>query len=357
MRLYVVDSHPEHLLWMGERRTGPCLYMVNSYWKRLIYMSERVDQEIRMRFLLSYWYYKGIDLDAWLAENFEGPYPDIFVDSGGFSADSQGVEITLEEYVGWIEQYGHLFSAYANLDVIGDQQGTNENQALLEEMGIAPVPILTLQRDGADYGTLERLLADGYEYIALGGLVPFSGQTKRLMPHLIKCFQMAGNRAVFHGFGLSTWEILRSLPFYSVDSTSWSAGVQYGDVRIFDERRCKLVSFQWSDKESVRTRAGLIESYGFDPVLFSQGRSKEVRRAVLQICGLSVLRAEHFLRKLHGEIVLPSQRNTADPEPHYHSPEMVPGGTNPKIAKCEELRKAGKLQQVVEGNDASIRGN
>ena len=45
----------------------------------------------RLRILLSYHYFGREDLDALLAKHFTEPYPEIFLDSGAFSAKTQGV--------------------------------------------------------------------------------------------------------------------------------------------------------------------------------------------------------------------------------------------------------------------------
>jgi hypothetical protein len=84
-----------------------------------------------MRILVSYHYYKKTDLDTLVAK-LSPPVPDIFADSGAFSAHTQGVSVSLGEYVAWLRRWSHHFTTYSNLDVIGDADATGTNQRRLE---------------------------------------------------------------------------------------------------------------------------------------------------------------------------------------------------------------------------------
>ena len=258
----------------------------------------------RVRFLLSYWYYQQIDLRLWFATRFPGEPLDIFVDGGGFSADSQGGTISFSEYYNWLREYEDLFLTYSNFDVIGDQAGTDANQILLESMGLNPFPVFTLQRSGADYDALRRYLDAGYEYIALGGCVPFAGATRKLMPHLVKCFQIASSYpTVFHGFGINTWEILKALPFYSADASSWASGMMYGSLRLFDRTTGRIIQVPLGDRERIKFAEHIIRDAGFDPDMFVN-RTATYEHAG-QLCGLSLYNMEQYLRRTHGTIFMP----------------------------------------------------
>ena len=51
----------------------------------------------------------------------------IFIDSGGFSAFTQGAEINIDEYCDFIKKYNKHITAYAQLDAIGDEEATKKN--------------------------------------------------------------------------------------------------------------------------------------------------------------------------------------------------------------------------------------
>jgi hypothetical protein len=274
--------------------------------------------QLRLRILLSYWYYKDTDLDALFAKYFTPPYPQVFADSGAFSAFTQGVAITPAEYAAWVQRWGHLFTVYCNLDVIGSTEGTAANQAALEqEHGLAPLPVFHV---GEPWAVLESLI-DRYPYIALGGMVPHLRYTQRLMPWLVGCFKRAAGRAVFHGLGATNWTILKAFPWYSVDSSSWGQGFRYGQVPLFDAAHGRFVEAQLGDPKTCYTHAGLFRQLGFDPADFAD-RARNDRAKICAISALSYMHAEAWLRKRHGAIYIP--RRDAPPGVQVHLADANP---------------------------------
>jgi len=255
----------------------------------------------RLRMLLSYWYYKDIDLDVMLTEWFGEPRPEIFADSGAFSAATQKANISVSEYGAWLQRYKHLFSAYASLDVIGNATASAENQEQLEQMGLTPLPVF---HAGSPWAELESLLAR-YSYIGLGGMVPYARERGRLMPWLVRCFQMAKGRAVFHGFGATSWLVIKSLPWYSVDSSSWGTGFRYGLVPLFDSKKGCFYEAVLGDVKTCYKYRHLIRRLGFNWLDFAD-RKRYSRRTTCAISALSYLLAEQWLTEWHGKIDLPS---------------------------------------------------
>jgi len=266
------------------------------------------NEPLTMRILISYHYFQDVNVGAMIRklQDLSGiEKMDVFADSGAFTAQSQGVHIELSEYVEWIHKWEEYLTVYLNLDVIGNQEGTNANQETLEnKFGVHPVPVFTFQWHGSDYDTLAWQL-DKYEYISLGGMVPFMGRPKAVMPHLIKCFKMAGDRTVFHGLGCTNWTIMNALPFYSVDSSSWVGGVRYGNLSVFDEHRGRWKRFQLGKPRSFFGAERLFAQYGYDYKEFVR-RDTQKYHDVAALQGLSYMAAERWLRKRHGLIHLPS---------------------------------------------------
>jgi hypothetical protein len=93
----------------------------------------------RMKVLLSYYYYSSTDLDKEFTKLFR-IQPEVFFDSGGFSAFTQGIKIKAEDYGNFLLKWQHVAAVYANLDVIGSPEGTWANQQALEAMGLHPIP-------------------------------------------------------------------------------------------------------------------------------------------------------------------------------------------------------------------------
>jgi hypothetical protein len=165
------------------------------------------------------------------------PQSRLLIDSGAFTAWSTGKIIRVEEYAEW----AHSFRAewepkttsldFMNLDVIGDQEKSWVNQRTLESLGMKPIPIFTY---GAGFEHLDRAL-ENYDYIALGGLVPYMKYPKKLRSWLDACFSRVlayrtktGVMRRIHLLGISTAWIFFRYPCYSSDSTSWLSCFFFG---------------------------------------------------------------------------------------------------------------------------------
>lgn len=262
---------------------------------------------LKLRILLSYHYYKDTDLDALFAKYFSEPYPGVFADSGAFSAFTQGEPINWRDYAAWVKRWRHLFTVYANLDVIGDAEGTLTNQKRLEDAGLSPLPVF---HTGEDWSYLEQYIKQ-YPYIALGGMVPYMRFPKKIMPWIIQCFKKAKGQSVFHGFGATSWKIIRDLPWYSVDSSSWGQGFRFGEVPLFDEKKGRFFKASLGDTKSCYKCGALFRRLGFDPEDFAD-RSRNDRAKICAVSALSYMLAEQWLRKRHGEIRIPRREDNLD---------------------------------------------
>ncbi len=311
MRLHLAERDPQHHAW--PKRGAD-------------------ERHMRLRILLSFHYYKDTDLDALFAKYFTEPYPEVFADSGGFSAATQGVTIDWREYVAWIKRWQHLFAAYANLDVIGDPDSTLTNQQRLEDAGLEPLPVF---HTGSDWSRLEAYI-EQYPYIALGGMVPYMRFPKRIMPWLVQAFKRAKGRAVYHGFGATAWQVVRDLPWYSVDSSTWGSGFRFGGVPLFDEKRGRFVEVALGDHMGCYKRADLFYALGFDPADFAD-RERNDRAKICAISALSYMLAEQWLRKRHGEISIPG-REDASSGPKTHLADANPKRLGDALAGISGVR-------------------
>jgi hypothetical protein len=159
---------------------------------------------------------------------------ELFLDSGAFSAWSQGIEINMDEYIAFIKENEQYIEVYANLDVIGDAEATYINQKYMESKGLKPLPCYHI---GEPMEYLHRYLNEGYDYIALGGMVSKTTQ-QQLISWLDELFSKhLTNDEGFptvkvHGFGITSLKLLLRYPWYSVDSTSWVKTGRFGAVFI-----------------------------------------------------------------------------------------------------------------------------
>lgn len=146
----------------------------------------------------------------------------LFLDSGAYSALNQGKEINILQYCQFIKDNAEHITAYANLDVIGDPEKTLENQKIMENEGLSPIPCYHY---GEDIKYIIDLIEKDYEYIAIGGMAPIPSIT--LIPWLDRLFtnyicDTSGCPIVkTHGFGLTSVKIMIRYPWFSVDSSTW----------------------------------------------------------------------------------------------------------------------------------------
>lgn len=154
----------------------------------------------------------------------------VFLDSGAFSAFTQGITVNLEKYCRYIKEHEDFIDHASVLDAIGDAQGTFENQIAMEKLGVTPLPCFHY---GEDPRYLEYYIAN-YEYITLGGMVPISSpQLKYWLDELWEKYLTDGSgnpKIKVHGFGLTSVPLMERYPWYSVDSSSWVQMAAHGNI-------------------------------------------------------------------------------------------------------------------------------
>ena len=187
----------------------------------------------------------------------------LFLDSGAFSAWTQGVNIDIQEYIKFIKEHEKVIEVYANLDVIstgkiGNKESakkTLKNQKIMEKAGLKPLPVF-------HYGEPLEYLQDyvnRYDYISLGGMVPISNA--QLIPWLDHLFtehltDAEGMPKVkIHGFGLTSLRLMLRYPWYSVDSTSWVVTGRLGSIYVPRYRQGQWVYDEDSWKIAVSNRS------------------------------------------------------------------------------------------------------
>jgi len=181
---------------------------------------------------------------------------DLFLDSGAYSAWSQDVEIGIQEYIDFIKEHEKVIEVYVNLDVIGDPAKTWKNQKIMEKAGLSPLPTLHY---GIPDKWIRRYLQVGYEYIALGGMVPIS--TAMLIPWLEEMFSnyLCGPDGMpiikVHGFGMTSLPLMLRYPWYSVDSTSWVITGRMGSIYMPRSRNGEWIYDENSWKIAVSNRS------------------------------------------------------------------------------------------------------
>ena len=254
----------------------------------------QLSQSEAKRILTSYWYCQNKDMRDVMRQHFNRHKVEIFIDSGAFSAFNSGREIKIEDYCNWLDFNKEYLEIYANLDVIGNQVLTRNNQAFMESRGLSPLPVFHV---GSGLKEL-RSLCDQYEYVAIGGMVPYMKRVEVIWNTLVKIFEIGVDNKL-HGFGCTNRKVLFKLPWYSVDSTTWLSGAKYGEVTLFNPRNERMINIRFGDWESWRKHRNLIEDLGFDWREVASNRTLN-KPTLFKLCRASFEQLEEYLTERWG---------------------------------------------------------
>lgn len=197
------------------------------------------------RRLYSYYYHDRIDREVQTAIDAK---MELFLDSGAFSAHTQGDEIKIEDYARFIHENGKHFSVMANLDDIGDtgpKSWANYQWLLKEKCFVFPV------HHAADEDRYLEMILDqlepGVGFMALGGLVGASRVVLRTWLDKMWSKFLTNKdgtpKVRVHGFGLTDTELMVRYPWYSVDSSSWVMTGIFGGCLFREGDRFYKVTF------------------------------------------------------------------------------------------------------------------
>jgi hypothetical protein len=205
----------------------------------------------------------------------------VFLDSGAFSAFTKGIEVDIRAYCEYIHKNADIIETVDGslcasvLDGIGDPLKTWQNQNIMEQLGVRPLPCFHY---GEDEQYLEWYIAN-YDYITIGGMVPIS--TPQLIHWLDRLWERhlcdgAGRPKVkVHGFGLTSLPLMKRYPWYSVDSSTWvmwSANGMLlvpgiGQVNVSSKSSSRKIEGQHLNTYTAPQRQAIIEhieSFGFE---------------------------------------------------------------------------------------------
>lgn len=273
---------------------------------------------MRAPLLLSYAYFGRYDYEslfgaarrARIVTDAAPERPLLFLDSGAFSARTLGVRIDLDGYASWLHRWAPYTAVSANLDIIHDSAGSARNQRLLEERGLAPMPVF---HAGSPWPELDRLVDAGYDYIGLGGMARHGGSS-RLRPWLAHAFRRCGPDVRLHGFGMGNPQILRDFPFYSVDSSAFNSGARYGRFEYYDDAG-RIIRADW---QSAFAHAAQLRAAGIDPgdlKVRTSPSDDPYSCALLRLALDQVGQLRTMMRQRHGPIAPPSRPATGEVGP------------------------------------------
>jgi len=125
---------------------------------------------------------------------------------------------------------------FATVDAIGNPDLTWDTQRFFEEEhGLKPVPVVHF---GTKLKYLARYLERNYDMVGLGGFArrPERLKIKNWCDEAFRMVCPASNKYLpitkIHGFAMTTWELIRRWPWFSVDSTSYLLYGTYGLICV-----------------------------------------------------------------------------------------------------------------------------
>lgn len=231
----------------------------------------------------------------------------LFIDSGAFSAWTQGKVINVDEYINWINERSDYIDLYGQIDVIpGDRNSgavpsneevreaakkTWENYLYMRPKMNKPEGLLYTFHVGEPIEFLKQALewkdADGnyIPYIALGGMV---GKPAHIRDKFLnQCFQVIkaspNPKVKVHAFGMTDIKLLEKYPITSADSTSWIMTGAMGNIMsdvgnvAVSSQQCNLPNhFSHLPKEALQPFEDSIAEYGFTLQELADSRDKRI---------------------------------------------------------------------------------
>jgi hypothetical protein len=267
----------------------------------------------------------------------------LLLDSGAFSVWTQGAHIDLDDYISFCEDFPDC-SYYVNLDVIPGTPGkkaslTQESveasckagwvnyKQMIDRLGMDKV--IPVYHQGDPIKWLDKYLSFGVQYIGISPAndrqtsgsrhkATFAGRGSPSTTKLqwIKSlrqflFDGAGRPLVkTHGFAVTSYDLMKSMEWYSVDSASWKLAGAWGEIYVPHSNNFTI------EPEQFRTSAN------FDPKHLKFGhrvRSRFPDRVDEWLKECKVPRGEYEIKKVREGYKL----SKADKEIWFHKKSRI----------------------------------
>lgn len=205
-------------------------------------------------------------------------------------------------YAVFLKKHLQYIDFYANFDVIGNAEATWENQQYYESKGLKPIPVWHF---GTDQKWLEMYLEKGYDYIAIGGMIP--NPPSILLPALDSIWNnlLVDSKGMpkvrVHGFAVTSTTLIARYPWFSCDSSSWVKFGQYGVICMPPKKGGKYDYTRTAHNIFVSTRSPSQELKGKHYATLSKAEQSEIKR-YLQEKGHKI--GESVFKTVSGDYVL-----------------------------------------------------
>lgn len=306
--------------------------------------------------LCSYWYFRSdVQLErlrvAMQRATDAGVKVRMLVDSGAFSAHTQGTSIDAADYAAWLRDacvpaWGEWMVGAFNLDVLGDPVTSFENWQLLDDLGQRTIPVVHL---GDDPTLFDPYIEQGVDYVGFGGLVGKSASRKRnWAQRTMRYLRDEHPHVRAHGLGVNAVSMM-ALPWYSVDSTAFTSSYRFARLRLFDPRNGTMVNLVMTGGSfDIDVARMMRQYYGVDPEQVWRSGPHN-RRLLAELTGAATLLMQQYYRRRHRVLPPPSQ-NGEETGTHMH--EVRTAGPPQSLADKLDHLTGTLMHQVLWTGDA-----
>ena len=165
----------------------------------------------------------------------------LFVDSGAFSAATRGIQISVDDYIDWLNKWSTGMEKFCSWDVIpvGDINPKDsakqswENYLYMYERVNEPEKLVYVYHNGEPIEYLESAIEFGCKKIALGGIAKASTPVRRAFFESVKETLEAHPEIDVHAFGMTSIDLLKEYTFInSGDSTTWLWALKFSEAQF-----------------------------------------------------------------------------------------------------------------------------
>lgn len=190
-------------------------------------------------------------------------YHHYMLDSGAFTFITAKKQVKVDidsftdEYIDYINRFSIELFFEMDVDKVFGYEKVKELRKRIESRtGKQSIPVFHMNRGLDDW----KAMCKDYDYIALGiGGKDFAwGDYKSFYPFVMEA-KSYGCKT--HGLGITGMRVLETVPFTSVDSSSWTNGNRYKTIFQFDGKRVTSMKVDLRKKKIVNHEGLAIHNF------------------------------------------------------------------------------------------------
>jgi hypothetical protein len=177
-------------------------------------------------------------------------YNRYILDSGAFTfimsktKKKIDIDVFTDEYIEFILKNKIKLFFEMDVDKVYGYEKVKQLRNKIEaKTGMRSIPVFHMNRGLEDFIAM----CKDYEYVSLGiaGKDVSWGDWKSFLPFVMKAKE---HKCKVHGLGITGMNVLDKVPFYSVDSSSWTSGNRYKNIFRFDGKYVKTMKVDLKNK-------------------------------------------------------------------------------------------------------------